>query len=546
MPSIRSATGVLSLLLGCHAVPPAGECQRVSPTTAVMQSESLLLQVPASPRRPLMSALALEDRAVQTQERQTRSSTGSGKGAGEGIDDELDVSMDRAPKKKSTCSSACNHKGAAYNCRARVVWSLDVGGERNLTGALSRVNAECDSQCQCSLEDFPAAWGGQPEGEEGECYTAVEGEQCYKAVEWARTHGVRLQPSRYQGLTAGSTFEEFQAYLHKHRLEHCLRPCDACHTAEPGETCHAAVTQAMVNAGHGEDLEVSTFEEVQAVLNRTDATSSCPVPCNLCHTALPGESCFKGVRWAMQHGLQIFPDRYPGLSLDSTFEDFQAALHAAHHERCSMPCLGASPSSQKTTVPSMGTSTMPATSQEDTLTTPSSDCTVKITRGKFIFLNDKVAFYMLDEGYATIITEAAHEWGDSEVFTELTVNPSSEDVSRFLKLSGEEHGQLHNVGKKKKDSDSIPDKDVTDEGSVGRPSEEKGGRFAVGAQHVFDTQWSGNVRQSYQSCSGFNAPFNPICCRMKVNIRSDVFVFKQEAGDFWSMQHCERGGKGAS
>jgi len=145
--------------------------------------------------------------------------------------------------------------------------------------------------------------------EAGECHTAVDGESCHKAVEWARTHGIRLHPVRYERLHSGSTFQEFQEFLYKNRLEHCLRPCDVCHTAEPGETCHTAVTEAMAR----EDLEMSTFEEVQALLNRTDANSSCPVPCNLCHTAQPGEACFKGVRWAMQNGIHIHPDRYPGL-----------------------------------------------------------------------------------------------------------------------------------------------------------------------------------------------------------------------------------------
>jgi len=237
-----------------------------------------------------------------------------------------------------------------------------MGGERNLTSALDRVNTECASQCQCSSADFSGAWDQhwlQPRADEaGECHTAVDGERCHKAVEWARTHGIRLHPVRYERLHSGSTFQEFQEFLYKNRLEHCLRPCDVCHTAEPGETCHTAVTEAMAR----EDLEMSTFEEVQALLNRTDANSSCPVPCNLCHTAQPGEACFKGVRWAMQHGIHIHPDRYPGLSAESTFEEFQIVLHQANQERCAMPCL------------SDGVAVAPtATSEEPTMPTETVD-----------------------------------------------------------------------------------------------------------------------------------------------------------------------------
>merc|ERR1711957_542570 len=98
-----------------------------------------------------------------------------------------------------------------------------------------------------------------------------------------------MGPVRYERLHSGSTFQEFQEFLYKNRLEHCLRPCDVCHSAEPGETCHTAVTEAMAR----EDLEMSTFEKVQALLNRTDANSSCPVPCNLCHGA---------ARWSLLQG----------------------------------------------------------------------------------------------------------------------------------------------------------------------------------------------------------------------------------------------------
>merc|ERR1740139_2135251 len=111
-----------------------------------------------------------------------------------------------------------------------------------------------------------------------------------------------------------------------------------------------------------EDLQMATFGEVQALLNRTDANSSCPVPCNLCHTAQPGDACFEGVRWAMQHGIRIHPDRYPGLSEESTLEEFQSALHQVNHERCAMPCLSAGLTWRETTsMPSLGMPTVPST-----------------------------------------------------------------------------------------------------------------------------------------------------------------------------------------
>merc|ERR1712238_15257 len=64
-----------------------------------------------------------------------------------------------------------------------------------------------------------------------------------------------------------------------------------------------------------------------------------------------------GVSWAMQHGIHIHPDRYPGLSAESTFEEFQIVLHQANQERCAMPCLGAGRTRRETTtMPSSGMS----------------------------------------------------------------------------------------------------------------------------------------------------------------------------------------------
>merc|ERR1712238_99373 len=70
-----------------------------------------------------------------------------------------------------------------------------------------------------------------------------------------------------------------------------------------------------------------------------------------------------GVSWAMQHGIHIHPDRYPGLSAESTFEEFQIVLHQASQERCAMPCLGAGRTwRETTTTPSSGMPTEDDTS----------------------------------------------------------------------------------------------------------------------------------------------------------------------------------------
>merc|ERR1712217_698650 len=80
-----------------------------------------------------------------------------------------------------------------------------------------------------------------------------------------------------------------------------------------------------------------SFKQIQGELNKMGNTT-CPVPCGQCRTAVPGDRCFTGVTWAMQYGIMLFPEWYPGLTSESHFEDFQALLHARNLERCASPC----------------------------------------------------------------------------------------------------------------------------------------------------------------------------------------------------------------
>jgi len=115
------------------------------------------------------------------------------------------------------------------------------------------------------------------------CETASPGTLCHSEVLWAIQSGVQANPEWYPGLTASSSFEEFQLILHV--------------------------------GGH----------------------HNCPAPCD-CHTALPGENCHSAVTWAMQKGIHTNPDWYPGLTASSSFEQFQVLLHLRGYHRCPAPC----------------------------------------------------------------------------------------------------------------------------------------------------------------------------------------------------------------
>mmetsp|Transcript_101883 Transcript_101883/g.263298 ORF Transcript_101883/g.263298 Transcript_101883/m.263298 type:complete len:672 (+) Transcript_101883:82-2097(+) len=125
------------------------------------------------------------------------------------------------------------------------------------------------------------------------CHTAVKGESCYDGVIWAMEHGIRDNPSRYQGLTKRSDFVEFQALLHRNGShEDCGQPCGTAEVA-------------------AEDA---------------------------CHTAVLGEACYDGVIWARKDGVRKHPGWFKGLTSESSFEKFQAVLHRTRTEGCPRPC----------------------------------------------------------------------------------------------------------------------------------------------------------------------------------------------------------------
>jgi len=153
-----------------------------------------------------------------------------------------------------------------------------------------------------------------------ECHTAVEGEQCYTAVIWAKEHGINLHPDWYEGLHPSSPFEAFQAHLHELNYDNCPAPCE--------------------RAGR-----------------------------EVCHTAVEGEECFKATKWAMDHGINLHPDWYPHLTSSSPFEAFQAHLFSLKFHTCPEPCPAYSTSRATTSVATTTeATTIVATTTEATTT----------------------------------------------------------------------------------------------------------------------------------------------------------------------------------
>lgn len=58
----------------------------------------------------------------------------------------------------------------------------------------------------------------------------------------------------------------------------------------------------------------------------------------VCHTAAPGDNCYAAVTLAMLDGPAMHPEWGGAVTADSTFEEYQSALHFGIHADCPAPC----------------------------------------------------------------------------------------------------------------------------------------------------------------------------------------------------------------
>jgi len=144
-----------------------------------------------------------------------------------------------------------------------------------------------DSSRKCLLSCNVSAVAVAEKYAEEPCHTASKqtDSECYKAVLWVMSKGIRHHPDWYHNLSRASSFEDVQARL--------ARDSDgACRNLHP-----------------------------------------CP-----CETARHGDACWKTVQWVMKVGIQNHSKWYPELNKTSTFEEVQARLHKDRHTKCKLSC----------------------------------------------------------------------------------------------------------------------------------------------------------------------------------------------------------------
>merc|ERR1712187_531474 len=116
-----------------------------------------------------------------------------------------------------------------------------------------------------------------------------------------------------------------------------------CHDTKEGESCYAAVMWAMEHGivMHPEwypGLHVgSSFAEFQAHMDNI-GHGGCEDPCDICETSKSGKQCYEAVTWAMEHGITLQPETYGNLTSGSTFEEFQRFFYFEGLGGCAWPC----------------------------------------------------------------------------------------------------------------------------------------------------------------------------------------------------------------
>jgi len=124
--------------------------------------------------------------------------------------------------------------GAVFGLALGWLALQEVAANEPLSPEALTADDECQvgEDGQCALNELQlrgdraaAARVAEAQEEEQECYDAVPGDACWRAIMWAKHDGIHGHPDWYPGLTAHSAESEFQDIVHKHTPQKCAKPC---------------------------------------------------------------------------------------------------------------------------------------------------------------------------------------------------------------------------------------------------------------------------------------------------------------------------------
>jgi len=84
------------------------------------------------------------------------------------------------------------------------------------------------------------------------CYDTVEGEPCYKAIQWAMKKGAWKNPEWYVDVKNPLDEGEMQYYFYKNNKHDCMKPCRS-DIGTKEEQTHAAETDSHEKKGAKKD-----------------------------------------------------------------------------------------------------------------------------------------------------------------------------------------------------------------------------------------------------------------------------------------------------
>lgn len=158
-----------------------------------------------------------------------------------------------------TLQSLWSHLHAVYN-------SKSFGGVDNILANVAKADVLVGQEIGSGGSDHQAISAIISVGEEGAdreakaksmpampCHTSVEGEECYKEVQWAMTDGINGHPEWYPGLTPYSTPERFQEVVHQNNPEKCPLPCSTV----------GSRSRSLSDASMGTSFSVSVLENAK-------------------------------------------------------------------------------------------------------------------------------------------------------------------------------------------------------------------------------------------------------------------------------------------
>ncbi|CAE7319990.1 CAT1 [Symbiodinium sp. CCMP2592] len=209
-----------------------------------------------------------------------------------------------------------------------------------------------------------------------ECHTSIPHEDCYYATKWVMDQG-RFTTNNFPELTADSSWEDGQLALWKRARNGCKKPC-----MESAETTQKAEEE--------------------------------------CHTSVPHEDCFYGTKWLLDEGRWKYPDAFPEVTVESTWEDAQEALWKRSKNGCKKPC-------RKEPEPTTTTTTTTTTTEEEMSGEPEETTTQKATEEEcHTSVEPEDCFYgtkwLMDEG----------RWQHPHSFPEVTASSTWEDAQEAL------------------------------------------------------------------------------------------------------------------